>query len=113
MKFGTLFILILVLYLSLIHIYINVTEKIIDLMNQPWFMNHHLIANQDDNYYRQLFEQGYGLFFWMRLDEVTNMRASDADFGILPIPKYEEAQDKYYSMVSVSYTHLDVYKRQV
>ena len=36
----------------------------------------------------------------MRLDEVTNMRASDADFGILPIPKYEEAQDKYYSMVS-------------
>ena len=79
---------------------INVTEKIIDLMNQPWFMNHHLIANQDDNYYRQLFEQGYGLFFWMRLDEVTNMRASDADFGILPIPKYEEAQDKYYSMVS-------------
>ena len=79
---------------------INVTEKIIDLMNQPWFMNHHLIANQDDNYYRQLFEQGYGLFFWMRLDEVTNMRASDADFGILPIPKYEESQDKYYSMVS-------------
>ena len=79
---------------------INVTEKIIDLMNQPWFMNPHLIANQDDNYYRQLFEQGYGLFFWMRLDEVTNMRASDADFGILPIPKYEEAQDKYYSMVS-------------
>ncbi len=79
---------------------LNVTEKIIDLMNQPWFMNHHLIANQDDNYYRQLFEQGYGLFFWMRLDEVTNMRASDADFGILPIPKYEEAQDKYYSMVS-------------
>jgi len=63
-------------------------------------MNHHLIANQDDNYYRQLFEQGYGLFFWMRLDEVTNMRASDADFGILPIPKYEESQDKYYSMVS-------------
>lgn len=79
---------------------INATESIVNLMNQTWFMNHHLIDNTDDNYYRSLFEQGHGLFFWMRLDEVTNMRASDTNFGILPIPKYEEAQDKYYSMVS-------------
>lgn len=78
----------------------DVSAKIIEFMNQPWFMNHHMIANKDDNYYRQLFVEGHGLFFWMRLDDVTNMREGETDFGILPIPKYNEGQSDYYSMVS-------------
>ena len=85
---------------------INAATKVVEMMNQKWFMNHHTIANTDDTYYRQLFESGHGLFFWMRLDDVTNMRAGDADFGIIPIPKYEEAQDKYYSLVSQHTTGL-------
>ena len=36
----------------------------------------------------------------MRLDEVTNMRASDTDFGILPTPKFDEAQEQYWNTVS-------------
>ncbi len=79
---------------------ISATVAVVNLMNQKWFMNHHMIDNTDDIYYTQLFEEGHGLFFWMRLDEVTNMRASDVDFGILPTPKYEESQDSYYNMVS-------------
>ncbi len=78
----------------------DAAEKIMELMDQSWFMNHHKLANNDDVYYTQLFEQGHCLFFWMRLDEITNMRASDTDFGILPIPKYDEAQQEYYSQVS-------------
>ncbi len=85
---------------------INSSLAVINLMNQPWFMNHHLISNTDDIYYRQLFEQGHGLFFWLRLDDVTNMREGDADFGIIPTPKYEESQEKYYSMVSQHTTGL-------
>jgi len=69
-------------------------------------MNHHKISNTDDGYYTQLFETGHGMFFWMRLDEVTNMRNGDTDFGILPTPKYEEAQEKYYSFVSQHTTGL-------
>ena len=79
---------------------VSAAQYIIEMMNQTWFLNHHLISNVDDTYYRQLFEQGHGLFFWMRLDDVTNMRAGEAEFGILPTPKYEVEQDKYYSMVS-------------
>lgn len=79
---------------------INVAVKVVNLMNQVWFMNHHLISNTDDAYYTQLFETGHGMFFWMRLDEVTNMRNGDTEFGILPTPKYEEAQELYYSFVS-------------
>ena len=85
---------------------INAATKVVEMMNQKWFMNHHTIANTDDTYYRQLFESGHGLFFWMRLDDVTNMRAGEADFGIIPTPKYEESQDAYYSMVSQHTTGL-------
>ena len=85
---------------------IDVALKVVNLMQQEWFMNHHMISNTDDAYYTQLFETGHGMFFWMRLDEVTNMRNGDCDFGILPTPKYEEAQEKYYSFVSQHTTGL-------
>ncbi len=85
---------------------VTAAERVVSLMNQNWFLNHHQIANTDDTYYTQLFETGHGLFFWMRLDEVTNMRAGDTDFGIIPTPKYEASQDDYYSMVSQHTTGL-------
>ena len=85
---------------------VTAAERVVSLMNQSWFLNHHRIANTDDTYYTQLFETGHGLFFWMRLDEVTNMRAGDTDFGIIPTPKYEATQDNYYSMVSQHTTGL-------
>lgn len=84
---------------------INATIAVVNLMNQPWFMNHH-VEGIDDIHYRELFETGHGLFFWMRLDEVTNMRNGDADFGIIPTPKYDETQDNYYGMVSQHTTGL-------
>lgn len=84
---------------------INATVAVVNIMNQKWFMNHHVLG-VDDTHYRELFETGHGLFFWMRLDEVTNMRNGEADFGIIPTPKYEETQDNYYSMVSQHSTGL-------
>lgn len=84
---------------------INATDDIISFMNQPFFYNHH-VTGIDDAEYTKLFESGHGLFFWMRLDEVTNMRGSDVQFGILPIPMYEEEQRQYYSTVSKHTTGL-------
>lgn len=84
---------------------ITSATRVVEFMNQPWFYNHHT-AGIDDDAYRVLFETGHGLIFWMRLDEVTNMRAGDADFGIIPTPKFEEAQDNYYSFVSQHTTGL-------
>ena len=85
---------------------VDVISKGIDIVNSSWYFNHHAWKDQSDILYRQIFETGHGLCFWMRLDDVTNMRAGDADFGIIPIPKYEEAQDKYYSLVSQHTTGL-------
>ena len=85
---------------------IDVALKVIDIMQQTWFFNQHLHSEIDDTRFTELFETGHGLFFWMRLDEVTNMRNGDTDFGILPTPKYDEAQEKYYSFVSQHTTGL-------
>lgn len=79
---------------------IDAAERVITMMQQKWFMNHHLIKNTDDIYYRELFETGHGLFFWTRLDGITDMRAGEADFGIVPTPKFEESQTNYYNLVS-------------
>ncbi len=83
-----------------------VAEKIIGIMrDESHFYNHHTGTDAapvtDDTEYRQLFENGRGLFFWTRLDDVTAMRASETDFGILPTPKYEESQEKYHNLVSI------------
>ena len=78
---------------------VDVISKGIDIVNSSWYFNHHAWKDQSDILYRQIFETGHGLFFWMRLDDVTNMRAGEADFGIIPMPKYDEAQDGYHSFV--------------
>ncbi|MBQ7727585.1 MAG: hypothetical protein IJT60_03285 [Clostridia bacterium] len=80
---------------------IDVIDEIVEIFeaDKTWFFNHHS-RGLDDNAYSQLFTSGHGLFFWMRLDEVTNMRGTEFDFGILPTPKYDEDQDHYYSLVS-------------
>ena len=82
-----------------------IIEKVQALMtDDDNFYNHHLgtqdLDKTDDNEYRDLFSDGHGLFFWTRMDEVTTLRSMETDFGILPTPKYDEAQENYISFVS-------------
>lgn len=74
------------------------------------FYNHHTGTQRlrvtDDNQYRDLFSNGHGLFFWSRMDEVTTLRSMETDFGILPTPKYDAAQENYISLVSQHTTGL-------
>lgn len=89
----------------------NVAEAIQELMcDKTSFYNHHTGTGDqkltDDNEYRNLFASEKGLFFWSRLDEVTTLRSMETDFGILPTPKYDEAQEDYISFVSQHITAL-------
>jgi hypothetical protein len=43
------------------------------------------------------FSENYGLFYSHCLRAVPGLRAMETDFGILPFPKYDEAQNIYYS----------------
>ena len=79
----------------------NIVFKICDIMYDEAFLNHHLISNVADDYYRSLFADKKGLFYWSRMDDCTALRSvEDFDFGILPIPKYSESQENYISLVS-------------
>ncbi len=43
------------------------------------------------------FREGRGLFYMINLGKATSFREMEDDFGILPLPKYDEAQEEYYN----------------
>jgi len=49
-----------------------------------------------------LFAQDLALFHSGTFDDLTRMRTYDADYGIVPLPKFNEMQDDYYHSVSWS-----------
>lgn len=81
----------------------DIAQKIFEIIYDEYnFYNQHTMQGViDDAAFEQLFANGHGIFYWMRLDNVSSMRASETDFGILPTPKFDEAQKRYYSMVSI------------
>jgi predicted heme/steroid binding protein len=46
------------------------------------------------------FADGRSLFNFAGLNRVTLFRSMETDFGILPVPKYDKEQEKYYNVVS-------------
>ena len=47
----------------------------------------------------QMFSNNQAMFFMQLMQMVPKLRDMDADFGILPFPKYDEAQTEYYNTV--------------
>jgi len=47
-----------------------------------------------------IFQANRALFMWIRMADVENLRGMDADFGILPIPKYDERQEIHLQTVN-------------
>ena len=46
------------------------------------------------------FQTGGGLFYFAGMINITNLRDSETDFGVIPAPKYNEEQTQYYSTYS-------------
>lgn len=51
--------------------------------------------NSDDKMRNSLFDGDQALYTWASVNAVINMRTLDANFGIIPFPKYDEAQEEY------------------
>jgi len=49
----------------------------------------------------KIWEEGRALFFLGPLLQTPKFRNMDTDFGILPAPKFEESQERYYHLVSL------------
>jgi len=94
-----------------LHIFVGQNEKLYDIMGK---VCDNLYSGQKiyfDGYFDQSsafgsdlvaisvnqFAAGHGLFISNCLRAVPALRAMETDFGILPFPKYDEAQAQYYS----------------
>ena len=75
----------------------NVFEKIFNVLhdNNAWYINPETANDQPNN--TVMFRNGQGLFMGSQTFYIESMRDMEYDFGILPFPKYTEAQDEYYS----------------
>ena len=45
------------------------------------------------------FKQSKGLFMYGMIKTATSLQDMESDYGILPIPKYDQQQDRYYTLV--------------
>ncbi|MDD4772713.1 MAG: hypothetical protein PHZ09_03820 [Eubacteriales bacterium] len=48
----------------------------------------------------RMFQANSALFMWIRMADVENLRTMQVDFGILPIPKLDAKQERYYHSVN-------------
>ena len=77
---------------------ISFIEKAMDLMyNTDYVIN---ISGRDHTDGLGMFEENRALFYWMRMRVVEHFRGMESNFGIVPIPKYNDAQENYRSVVN-------------
>ncbi|MHC1694919.1 MAG: extracellular solute-binding protein [Eubacteriales bacterium] len=77
-----------------------VIDSIMNLMyDNETTVNAHK-TNDSVNNNITIFSDGRALFFWENMYIATALRSLEIDFGILPTPKFDEAQEKYYTALS-------------
>ncbi len=81
----------------------NIIEKILVIGTEK--KTHSLVCDDgtlkgDYDTGKAMFNNNQGLFGAGQLRGMTQMRDVESDYGALPIPKYTEAQDGYYNLVS-------------
>ncbi len=78
---------------------VSIYEKIYDILisKQSYFAVN--TGEEYDNTFR-VFSADRSLLLDVKLYDMSKLRDMESDFGVLPIPKYDEAQDSYYSFVN-------------
>ena len=78
--------------------FIEVCQKVFDI---TWADNiwHRIPNTVDKEEEIQLFCDGHALFTNSSFFQISSIRDAATDFGIIPYPKYDETQDKYYSRI--------------
>ena len=79
--------------------FINVFERVFTMTydNNSWFHNES-VTNYDDQLIN-MFQNNKGLFMDITFFYIESLRNMNADFGIIPYPKYDETQKNYLSRI--------------
>jgi len=75
---------------------LNVLDKVMGIMYNKNFV----LNAQNIDEYNSAFEEYRALFMAGTLKDVERFRRMEPDFGILPLPKFDETQERYRSAVS-------------
>jgi hypothetical protein len=75
-----------------------VIEKAMDLMYNPEYVNNQQGKGGIDTHLA--FQENKIVFMWGRMHLLEYYRSMEADFGVVPMPKYDEKQDNYFSLVN-------------
>jgi len=80
----------------------GIVEKFYNLMNSPdTFLDGFYTSTYMDSTYRSMLIGGRSFLTWMDIGSMHSaLREIEFDFGILPMPKYDKEQEKYYSVSS-------------
>ena len=81
-----------------------INDRVLDIYDKTF-----AIVNSENTYSKeahwhtgntiQMFANSQGVFYGNQLCRVNELRATEFDFGIVPYPKYDSAQERYYSYV--------------
>jgi len=78
---------------------VNVLDKYFEVAFDNSIAHTYQRKNWDGVAAVRMFSNNQALFFMRLLVDVPSLRGMEADFGILPYPKYDEAQKEYYNTV--------------
>ncbi|MCL2158282.1 MAG: extracellular solute-binding protein [Oscillospiraceae bacterium] len=79
---------------------VAIFEKITGILYRPELFWSWSKAGSNNERSRVMFANDQGLFNWNEFHSIPNLREMETDFGILPMPLYDEAQERYYHSVN-------------
>ena len=90
-------------YCAMSEHFINSFNKIVELANKAYSFN---VAVDNNPQGVSSFASGNSLYDWCLVYNIIDMRSSDINFGIIPLPKLDEMQENYYSNTNAYSTAL-------
>ena len=77
---------------------VNILSKVVDFLADDKVQACSSWITMDGSM-EQGFQSGHSLFYIQLMYTTMGLRQGDLEFGIVPVPKYEESQDDYYSYI--------------
>ena len=78
---------------------INALDKFLPFGRDPSQCFQYQRHDNSDTLAIKIFSNNQAMFYMQLMQLVPKLRDMDADFGIIPFPKYDEAQESYYNTV--------------
>ncbi|MBQ4353420.1 MAG: hypothetical protein IJC71_00860 [Clostridia bacterium] len=84
----------------------DVLNKMFDIVNNKnTYLLHKSYGEHGGNAFiwgESIFQADRVFYYWLRLRDIEALRGMETDFGIIPVPKWDEAQENYRATVNYS-----------